>query len=250
MTTEVKHILKEVASLKDVDTTSYSDDEMKEYRQALAGISKASAEAMAKTSTKEHNYDMVKLSEYVQHILEEAWECRAVPLGPWDEFREAQKLKRFAPTIKCCIECSKFDDEFLREYPMLSVQRRDILSAKTLQELRNAVRAMIGPLRMAREWKEYRDGFNYYTINTIEISEYETVLQKLECVEEEVKEVRRVNNEILALFEPTETLEGKDLLDAIEKFKHEHKCTDTEAVKPFNVSRTTLHRLRKEFKDD
>lgn len=247
-TTSIDDLATKVRTLQETDVSGMSEEERKAYQKSLASMGKAVSDAMAKTSQKEHNYDMEKLSEYVQHILTEAWECRVVPLSAWDDFKDAQKLKRFAKIIKYCVEHSKFDGTFLKEFPVLAVQRSDIMHAKNLQELRTAVRAMVGPLRMAREWKEYRDGFNYYIVNTIEIDEYETVLAELEETKAQLREVRRVNNEILALFEPSEELQGKALLEAIENFKKEHNCTDTEACKPFNVSRTTLHRLRKEFK--
>jgi hypothetical protein len=205
---------------------------------------------MSKTSKKEHDYDMSNLTAHIEHILSEAWECRTVPLAQCEEFKEAQKLKRFAQIITGCVEHSNFGEGFAKDFPELSVQRTSLASAKTLHNFRQAAKAIVGPLKLAREMREYKDGFDYYTFNTIELTEYEKVLLELESVNAELKEVRRVNNEILDLFNPSQKLEGADLLAAIEKFKNDQQCTDTEACKPFGVSRTTLFRLRKEFKND
>jgi hypothetical protein len=238
----------DVAALKEQDVSNMSDDERRDYQLTIARMNKALVDAMAKTSQKEHSYDMDELKTYIDAILSECWECRTVSLGLWSKFDDAQKLRRFSSLITLCVKQSNFKEGFKKQFPALSVQHSAIENAKTLQELRKACRAMVGPLKLARDYEHYKTSYDALYGNTVLMSEYNELLEKLEATEELLAETRRVNAEIIGLFEPAVQLEGKELLDAIETFKTEHQCTDTEACKPFNVSRTTLHRLRKEFR--
>lgn len=238
----------DVVALKEQDVSTISADELRDYQLTIARMNKALGDAMAKTSQKEHDYDMDEVKQYIDTILSECWECRTVALVGWDKFSDAQKLRRFSSLISLCVKQSNFKEGFKKQFPSLSTQYSAIDNAKSLQELRSACRAMVGPLKLAREHKEYKDKYDALFGNTVLMTEYNELLEKLEDTEELLAETRRVNAEIIGLFEPTVQLEGKELLDAIETFKTEHGCTDTEACKPFNVSRTTLHRLRKEFK--
>lgn len=245
MTTSTENVGEIMKRLQEMAGNSDHED-VSQYRQQLSKIIKQTGNLLSSTSEKEHNYDVAKLKQYVQFILSEAWACRNVGLDVYEEFTDAQKLNRFSAIIHECVERSNFTEKNLRGLEGVSVQRADIAKAKSLRELRSACKAMSGPLSVARKLAQLQEEYTELYECSIASSDLDAALVKLNEAETSNEELRRVLNEVCALYDPK--AEGKDLLLQIEEYKETHKCSDDEACKPFGISRSKLVRMRKDFK--
>lgn len=230
-----------LAQLTSGGIVGMNNEEIKEYRKKILALSKQCKTALSGTSTKEHVYDEAEISLYIQKVLEDGFNLIPTKLSSNESLIDAQHLVRWKHLIKGCTQHSEFsEDKFKIE--ALSYQRNAIENASTLHELRQAVRAMIGPLKM------YREFINSPTTEYEFVSEEQLILEN-EQLTLELKEKTRMLAEITKLYdEPLKVRKDKlDLVASVEAYKQEHNCSDDDACAFFDISRSTLKRARKEL---
>lgn len=220
-----------------------TDLEAKEYRKKILTLSKQCKTALSDTSTKNHDYDETEVSLYVQRVLEDGYNLQPTKLSSNESLIDAQHLTWWKELIKGCVQNSQFGETKFK-IEALSYQRSAIENASTLHELRQAIRAMIGPLSMYREYNAPVE--LEYTLCT----EEQLILEN-EQLNLELKEKTRMLSEITKLYdEPLKVRKGKiDLVASVEAYKEEHHCSDDDACSFFDISRSTLKRARKELTD-
>lgn len=225
--TPVDSLVQELHSLC-VDVTSLSEDELKAYRLQLAKIKTLAGGLMAETSTKEHNYDMVEVKEYINQILLDGYNLKPTELSDRPEFKDAQKLKRFESLIAECVELSPFGaNNFHVEH--LQDLRKNIATSKTLHQLRQAVKLMIKPLDYALQQED-------------SMALLEQLANDVDSLTQLAEERKRVLDEVVGCYES----DCKDIetLKLCELAKKKHKLSDDQAAKVGGISRKKLLRLR------
>ena len=241
---DFKDITQSLEELTKYGINGMSDGEVKEHRKAILAISKQCQKALAQTSQKEHKYDDALVVAYIQEILDRGFNLEETKLAYNKSFIEAQKLTRFKPLIKGCVQNSKFSYDSFKIKDLLH-QRNNIEQSSTLHELRQNVKAMIGPLRMYRESIKEPEPIQY------ELTTEEQLIIEVEQLRQELAEKNRIIAEITKLYDqPLIELKSKEeTIKAIADFKQQHNCNDEEACKVFKISRATLKRMRSEVKD-
>jgi hypothetical protein len=230
-----------LAQLTDINAQQLTEEQLTAHRKRILKLSKQCQEALGKTSTKEHDYDDAEVMHYVQDILEAGYSLKQTKLSANPNLIEAQHLTWWKHIIKACVQQSPFSEQSFK-IDSLSVQRSAIEHSSTLHELRQNVRAMIGPLKMHRELTNKQDKISY------EVATYEQLLEENERLRLELEEKTRMLSEITKLYD--EPLKGKkdklDILKAVDEYKNEHSCSDDDACRFFDISRSTLKRMRKD----
>lgn len=214
-----------------VDVTTLDEEELKLYRLQLAKIKTLAGGLMAETSTKQHHYNTEALKEYINKILLDGYNLKATELSASPAFRDAQKLKRFAPIITECVESSPFGKTFSVAH--LQGLCKNIAASKTLHDLRQAVKLIIEPLKFYREQEETSELIAYLT------SENDAI-QKI------ADERKRVIDELVGCYD--DQLKDIETLKLCEAAKKQHNLSDEEAAKVGGISRKKLLRLRADIK--
>lgn len=224
------------------DSSTMSDNELKNYRKSLSIFKERFSQELSGTSKKELSVSAQEAKEYIDKILEDGYNLTPTKLSSTITFLDCQHILRFKDIIKDCVQQSKFSTKQFK-IKELARQRSAIEKSKTLHLLRQNVAAMIGPLSMYREFSKPEDAIEY------KLTTEDELIVEVEDLTLLLNERNRMLSEIMHLynqpFEP-EKLKGSALLEAVEDFKVQHNCTDEAACKVFNVSRSTLARLRKE----
>ena len=226
-TTPVDSLVQELNALS-VDITALDEEGLKAYRQQLAKIKSLAGGLMAETSTKEHNYDMEEVKEYINKILLDGYNLKPTELGSHPEFKDAQKLKRFESLIAECVEQSPFGaNTFTVEH--LQDLRKNIAASKTLHQLRQAVKMMIKPLDYALQQQD-------------SLALMEQLANDVDSLTRIAEERKRVLDEVVGCYES----DCKDIetLKLCELAKKKHKLSDDEAAKVGGISRKKLLKLR------
>lgn len=226
------------------DVKNLSQEELAAYRLSLAAIKKAVGAKMAETSTKEHNYDIDEVTEYIDNILEDGYNLQATELSDEPQFVDAQRLTRWTDLIAERVEASKFGSKRFKIHS-LRLLRSNIAKSKTLHDLRQAVTLMIDPLQL---WNDHcvlvqRTSKKQVALDNKQTDEYiDDLLKEIEAKDKLLAERKRVLDEILTVY--NEQDEELLLLSNIESAKKEHNLSDTEAAKVFGCSRKKLLALR------
>jgi len=246
-TTELEYII-EALKLDSADSKELTPEQLEERRKQLNVIGKLVSQKMSETSTKDHNYDINAISEYIQDILEQGFKGIPTELSDYPEFVDAQHLKRFKDLIEHYVELSDFGSKNFKIHS-LRLLRSNIAKAKTLHELRQAVLLMISPLELYREHIALLE--KYSPANIVLAQKEETKYIESLCLEiEELQslcdERKRVIDSLLECYEEDDS--DIALLRNIESAKRQHKLSDTDAAKMFGVSRKKLLTLRENIK--
>ena len=226
------------------DPKALSQEELDAYRLSLAAIKKAVGVKMAETATKEHNYDIDEVTEYIDNILEDGFNLQATKLSGEPQFVDAQKLKRWEDLIAERVELSPFGSKKFKIHS-LRLLRSNIAKAKTLHDLRQAVMLMIDPLSLYRDHcvLVQKTSAKQQAIDNKEVDSYiDSILIENEELHKESAERKRVIDELLSVYSESDS--DIDKLHNIESAKAEHNLSDTQAAKMFGISRTKLTALR------
>lgn len=241
---DIKELAQELSKLTENGISGMSNAEVKEHRKAILALNKQCSKALADTSQKDHNYDSALVMSYIQEILKDGYNLVETKLSANQSLIDAQKLGRFKAMIKACVQQSEFSSSKFK-IKELSYQRTEIEQSNTLHELRQNVKAMIGPLKMYREHTKEPEPTEYV------LTTEDQLIVEVEQLKRELAEKNRIIAEITNLYDQP-LLEYKTKLDtikAIADFKTTHNCSDEEACKVFNISRATLKRMRAEVKE-
>lgn len=227
------------------DPKSLTEEQLKAYRLDLAAIKKAVGAKMAETSTKEHIYDIEEVTEYIDSILEDGFNLIETELSDYPEFIDAQKLTRWSDLIAERVAASPFGAKKFKIHS-LRFLRANIARSKTMHELRQAVRMMIGPLQL---WNDHcvlvqKTSRKQVAIDNKETDQYiDSLLIEIEEKDKLLAQRKRVIDEICSVYSEGDS--DIELLRNIESAKKEHNLSDTQAAKMFGISRTKLNALRK-----
>lgn len=238
---DFKQLSEKLSELTQYGVSGMSTTEVKEHRNKILALNKQCKEALAQTSLKEHNYDDSLVMNYIIKVLSAGYNLEETKLSHDKSLIDAQKLTRWKVLIKGCVQNSEFSYANFKIKELL-YQRNAIEHSSTLHELRQNVKAIIGPLKMYREYNKPEEGIEY------EISTEDELLIEIEQLKKSLKEKERIISEITKLYdEPLIAKRDKlSTIQAIDAFKIEHNCNDEEACQVFNLSRSTLKRMRKE----
>lgn len=219
-----------------------NEQQVLEHRKAILQLAKQVRSALANTSTKEHSYNDEDVMLYIQDVLNRGYALEATKLSHNTMFEDAQHLTWWKHIIKACVQQSLFSAKKFKVAP-LAVQRADIEQSTTLHELRQNVKAMIGPLELYRETIREPEAIEYA------LTTEDQLIVEIEQLTLEVNEYKRIVAEMTNLYdEPLiAKREKQEQVDAVDAFKKEHNCTNEEACKVFNMSISTLKRMRKEL---
>lgn len=226
------------------DPKALSQEELDAYRLSLAAIKKVVGVKMAETATKEHNYDIDEVTEYIDNILEDGFNLQSTKLSGEPQFVDAQKLKRWEDLIAERVELSPFGSKKFKIHS-LRLLRSNIAKAKTLHDLRQAVTLMIDPLSLYRDHcvLVQKTSAKQQAIDNKEVDSYiDSILIENEKLHKESAERKRVIDELLSVYSESDS--DIDKLHNIESAKAEHNLSDTQAAKMFGISRTKLTALR------
>ena len=244
--TELSAII-EALKLDSADSKELSTEQLEERRNQLNVIGKLVTQKMSETSTKDHNYDVGAITEYIQDILEQGYKGISTELSDYPEFVDAQHLKRFKEIIADCVEASEFGSKRFKIYS-LRLLRSNIAKAKTLHELRQAVLLMISPLELYREHLallEANSPANIREGQKADMAYIDSLCAEILELQDLCNTRKRVIDELLNTYE--EDCSDIVLLRNIESAKQQHKLSDTDAAKMFGVSRKKLLALRKDI---
>lgn len=221
-----------------------TDQQVLEHRKSILQLAKQVRYALASTSTKEHNYNDEDVMLYVQSVLTRGYALEATKLSHNTLFTDAQHLTWWKHIIKACVQESAFSTQQFK-INALAYQRNAIEQSSTLHELRQAIKAMIGPLTMYREYNTPEEPIEY------DLATEEQLIVEIEQLTLELTECKRVIAEMTHIYnEPLIAKRDKQkTIDSIDAFKKEHNCTNEEACKVFDISVSTLKRMRKELLD-
>lgn len=218
------------------------EEDIAAYRNQLAKLRKMTGAKMAKTATKEHDYDDAVVTAYIDEVLENCFSLVATELSDAPELIDAQNLKRWADLITERVELSPFGSKTFKIHPLRRL-RSNISKAKTLLALRQAAVLMIGPLELYRERcaeQEQQEASSRETMKEIE-----SLFREIEARDMLLAERKRVIDEILAVYSEDDS--ELALLQNIESAKKQHKLSDTEAAGWFGLNRRQLQRLREKL---
>lgn len=142
--------------------------------ECLRQIDAADVEAMSETEISDHRVEIIRLrhhlnvklgetateraaapdeadvATHITRILEDGFRLLDTGLAQSGEFRDIQNDRRYASLIRVLVEASPFAEKRFKIHD-LRLQRSEIARSKTIHELRQAVRRMIGPLRLHRD---------------------------------------------------------------------------------------------------
>lgn len=217
-------------------------EELETYRRQLSALKRIVGSKMADTATKEHQYDEAFVTDYIDAVLANGFNLVETSLSDEPKLIDAQPLRRWTDLIAERVELSPFGRKKFKA-PPLRVLRSNIARAKTLHDLRQSVRQMIGPLELYREHRtqqEQQAADSRETMNYIG-----SLLLEIEVNEKLLLERKRVLDEILAVYSEDDS--DLAVLRNIESAKRQHKLSDTEAAKWFGVSRRKLQTLREKL---
>jgi len=237
----LEDVISELASFE-FNLADAGEEEIATYRSQLAKLRKMTGAKMAKTATKEHDYDDAAVTAYIDRVLERGFNLVATELSDAPELIDAQNLRRWCDLIAERVELSPFGSKTFKIRP-LRLLRSNISKAKTLLELRRATAQMIGPLGLYRELcaeQEQQEAASRETMKEIE-----SLLLEIEAKDKLLAERKRVIDEILAVYSEDDS--EMALLRNIENAKKQHKLSDTEAAGWFGLNRRQLQRLREKL---
>lgn len=241
---DFKQLSEKLSELTQYGVSGMSPTEVKEHRNKILALNKQCKEALAQTSLKEHNYDDSLVMNYIIKVLSAGYNLEETKLSQDNSLADAQKLTRWKALIKACVQNSEFSYANFKIKELL-YQRNAIEHSSTLHELRQNVKAIIGPLKMYREYNKPEQTIEY------EISTEDKLLIEVEQLKAVVVEQRRVIDAITDVYNDG-VMKGLDVVrkvKAIDAFKQEHSCSDEQACKVFNISRMTLSRYRKDIEN-
>lgn len=241
---DFKQLSEKLSELTQHGVSGMSPSEVKEHRNKIIALNKQCKEALAQTSLKEHNYDDSLVMNYIFKVLSAGYNLEETKLSQDKSLADAQKLTRWKALIKACVQNSEFSYANFKIKELL-YQRNAIEHSRTLHELRQNVKAIIGPLKMHREYNKPEQTIEY------EISTEDKLLIEVEQLKAVVVEQRRVIDAITDVYNDG-VMKGLDVVrkvKAIDAFKQEHNCSDEQACKVFNISRMTLSRYRKDMEN-
>jgi hypothetical protein len=224
------------------DIGKLSEAELKAYRKQLVNIGRKTSKALSATSKKEYSVTEEEVEAYVKSILEDGYNLQPTKLSTVYKFIDLQQTVRYKDVISNCVQHSSFSSTKFK-YKELAHQRSNIEHSKNLHTLRKAVTDMIGPLKLLKESIKSAPTIQY------KLTTEEELIIEVDKLKIVLSERERMLSEIMHLYnEPfsADSLQGSALLKAVEDFKVQHCCNDTEACKVFGVSRSKLARTRKE----
>lgn len=241
---DIKALTEQLQELTKYGIQGLSDEQVKEQRKAILALDKQCKQALAATSQKDHNYNESLVMDYVQQVLADGYNLVETKLAQNKQLIEAQKLTRFKPIIKACVQQSNFSYKKFKIKELL-YQRNQIEQSSTLHELRQNVKAIIGPLRMYREANKEPEPIQY------KLTTEDELILEIEQLKKIVAEKERVISELTSIYNDglVASLDITRKVKAIDDFKKEHSCSDDQACKVFKLSRMTLSRYRKELKE-
>lgn len=241
---DLKELSQTLAELTQYGIDGMSDDQVKEHRKSILALTKQCNKALAETSQKEHDYDDSLVMDYIQQVLSNGHNLIETKLAHNKKLIDAQKLGRFKSMIKACVQNSDFSHNKFK-IKELAYQRNEIEQSNTLHELRQNVKAIIGPLKMHREYNKEPEALEYALTTEDEL------IIEIEQLRLELAEKNRIIAEITNLYDqPLIDYKNKiDTVKSIDDFKIVHNCNDEEACKVFNISRSTLKRMRADVKE-
>ncbi|MDB5742523.1 MAG: hypothetical protein JWR68_838 [Polaromonas sp.] len=225
-----------------------SSTELKARRLSLIRLNKQIHKKLAETSTKVRiSYDNTDIENYIDQILSDGFNLKKTEPSDHQEFIDAQKLTLWTASISDRVEASEFGSKRFK-IDSLRLQRSAIASAKTLHELRQAVKQMISPLQLYREYlilKQATSSAQLMEDNEAAMTELERVLLELEAEQKVSKERKRILDSILCVYQEHD--EELVLLRNCESAKKQHNLSDTQAAEMFGISRKKLLVLRKDI---
>lgn len=221
------------------------DTQIKEHRKQILALTKQCNKALGATTQKEHNYDDDEVKKYIQLVLTNGDNLVHTKLSTNPELEDAQHLAWWKQLIKVCVQQSPFGADTFK-VKALAYQRAAIEQSTTLHELRQSVKAMIGPLGLYREITAVPEPLEY------ELPTEEQLIIENEQLTLELTECKRMLSEITQLYDVslTEHRSKQQVIDAVNNFKVEHSCSDEEACKVLNISRSTIKRMRKDVLEE
>ena len=225
-----------------------SSSELKARRLSLVRLNKQVKEKLAETSTKDRiNYDVTEIENYIEKILSDGFDLKKTEPSDNEEFIDAQKLKFWSKLISERVEASEFGSKKFK-IDSLRLQRSAIASAKTLHALRQAVKHMISPLQLYREYSELVQATSPKQLiedHEATMTELEGILLELEAEKKISLERKRIIDSMLSVYQEHD--EEIVLLRNCESAKKEHNLSDAQAADMFGISRKKLLGLRKDI---
>lgn len=220
-----------------------SPEELSSHRLNILDVQSHLKSKLAETATqKQGSYDEEAIRAYISQILINGFNLQATTLCEEADFRDAQKLKYFKALIREVVESGPFGEKQFKIHE-LRLQRSAIAQSKTLHELRQNVRLMIGPLTLYRELKEFKEIAEQG--DKAGMAELSALIEEIEEKDSVVAEQKRILSHIMPLYEPDS--EKVELLQQIEDFKAKCSCSDKIAATVFGTSDRTIRRLRKDY---
>lgn len=239
---DIKELAQKLTELTKYGIQGMSDEQVKEHRKAILALSKQCNKALSETSQKDHDYDDSLIIKYIDEILERGYRLEETKLAHNTMFVEAQKLTRFKHFIKHRVQHSCFSSKQFK-VKELQYQRLQIEQSSTLHELRQNVKAIIGPLKLYREYNTELPQLEY------ELATEDSLIKEIEQLTLELEDKKRIIREITHLYDtPLLDLKNKETtVKEIEEFKLVNNCSDEEACKVFDISRSKLKRMRSDI---
>jgi hypothetical protein len=230
-------------AIETANVSKMSGEELAAHRLTIITLDKHLKSKLAETAvTTVGSFDHDEITTYISTILENGFNLIATELQDFPAFVEAQGSKRFRRLIAECVEASGFGKRRFKIQP-LRFQRSAIAKSKTIHELRQNVKGMIGPLTIYRQLRELES-----TVAMDDRSaarETDALYREIEEKDAMITDLRRVLSEIMPMYEPS--AKKADLLRQIEEFKASTGCSDKEAGKVFDLSESTIKRLRRDY---
>ena len=229
-----------------IDINNMTDREVSAYRSTLLAISKASAQAISKTSRKDHNYDDGYVREYINQVLDNGVNKIPTKLSVSKYLADAQHLTRWKGMIKECVQ----DSGFKRKgwlHDGLRMQRSAIEQSSTLHTLRQSINLIVGPLNMIDEHNKRID--DIHRVRDYPPIDVDRLCRELDRTTKLCNERGRVIDEMIGLYSGSLPLSiDGQTLSIVDEFKLAHRCSDGDACRVLGISRRTVTSLRSALK--
>lgn len=236
--------------VESVDCSLMSDDMLAIHRKGMAKIQSLTKKGLAKTGRKEYLIDDSTVSDYIDWVLQRGFELNNTKPSDAIKLADFQKTRKYKRLIKSRVELSNFSEANFK-FPALHFQRKSVENSASLHDLRQNIKAIIPLIKLCHSYEALRaenERMMDFSCEWVTVHEHDEVLLELEAERRLSSERKRVIDIVFdGLYLPETKLSGEQLLSAISEFKLKHNCTDAEAVSVFNISRSTLTRLRREY---
>jgi hypothetical protein len=228
------------------DTSKMTAEELGAHRKMITSVQKHLKGKLGETATTVTPLiEEDEVRRYIENILLDAAKLVPTELSDFPLFRDSQNVRWYQGLIKECVTTSPFGEKQFR-VKELSYQRRAIEKSKTLHELRQNVKAIIGPLSLHRNNIELKADLKREQDDSSLFDEIDNLIKENFEKDKKIKEQQRVLDASFALYDPDMTRWDKH--KAIEDYKATNHCSDRDAATVFCISERTIKRLRSEFR--